>query len=308
LTTLTLGIVGCGKIARAQHLPAIAATDGLILAAIADPFATHETLPSYPDVDAMLAAHPEITAVALCQPPQARFAAARAAIRAGRHVLLEKPPGASLSDAEALIAMAREAGVTLFAAWHSREGAGVAKARQWIAGKTLRAVTIIWKEDIRVWHPGQLWITQPGGFGVFDPGINALSILTAILPEPVRLTNAALQVPVNWQAPIAAQLDMATGDDVPIRAEFDFRQTGRQSWDIRVEALEGVLELTNGGNSLSIDGSAINCAPEGEYAALYRHFAQLIAHRHSDVDIAPLRLVADAFLRGQMTATEAFFV
>lgn len=42
-----------------------------------------------------------------------------------------------------------------------------------------------WKESIRRWHPGQEWILAAGGFGVFDPGITALSILTAVLPEPV---------------------------------------------------------------------------------------------------------------------------
>ena len=302
-----LGLVGYGKIARSQHLPAIAATPGLALAAIADPVAEHETLPSYRDIGAMLAAHPEIAAVALCQPPQARFAAASAAIRAGRHVLLEKPPGGGVTDAEALIALARDAGVTLFTAWHAREGAAVARARDWIAAVTLRSVEIIWKEDVRVWHPGQRWITEAGGCGVFDPGINALSILTAILPEPVRLTAAALQVPTDWEAPIAAQLEMAAGS-VPIRAEFDFRQTGQQRWDIRVEAAEGSLLLGDGGNSLSIDGEPQSCGEKGEYAALYRKFAGLVADGRSDADITPLRLVADAFLRGRMTATEGFAV
>ena len=308
MSDLVLGLVGYGKIARTQHLPAIAAAPGVTLAAIADPFVTHEKLPSYRDVSTMLAAHPEITAVTLCQPPQARFAAAREAIGAGRHVFLEKPPGANLSDTEALIALARAGGVTLFAAWHSREGAAVARARDWLPGKNLRSVEIIWKEDVRVWHPGQLWITQAGGFGVFDPGINALSILTTILPTPVRVTRAALQIPANWQAPIAAQLDMETGSSVPIRAAFDFRQTGRQSWDIAVEAAEGRLLLSNGGNSLSIDGVAVFGEPEAEYSALYRNFAALVAERRSEVDIAPLRLVADAFLLGEISATEAFAI
>jgi hypothetical protein len=43
-------------------------------------------------------------------------------------------------------------------------------------------VEIVWHEDVRKWHPGQQWIWEPGGFGVFDPGINALSIATRIFP------------------------------------------------------------------------------------------------------------------------------
>jgi D-galactose 1-dehydrogenase len=52
-----------------------------------------------------------------------------------------------------------------------------------------------WKEDVRQWHPGQQWIWQPGGLGVFDPGINALSIVTWMLPRPIFLTASELVFP-----------------------------------------------------------------------------------------------------------------
>ena len=49
-----------------------------------------------------------------------RFAVAQAALAAGLHVLLEKPPAATLGAFDLLAAQARAAGVTLFAAWHLR--------------------------------------------------------------------------------------------------------------------------------------------------------------------------------------------
>src|SRR5579863_8891546 len=125
---------------------------GIRVVAVADPVARHGSLPSHADLSAMLAAHPEIDAVTLCQPPQFRFEAAREAIGAGKHVFLEKPPGATISEAEVLVAMAHQAGVTLFTAWHSREAAGVAAAKLWLQGRALRSVRIDWKEDVRVWH------------------------------------------------------------------------------------------------------------------------------------------------------------
>jgi D-galactose 1-dehydrogenase len=67
-----IGIVGYGKIARDQHEAAIAATPGLSLAAIADPATRHASLPSHATLADMLAAQPELEAVALCQPPRAR--------------------------------------------------------------------------------------------------------------------------------------------------------------------------------------------------------------------------------------------
>lgn len=303
---LKIGLVGFGKIARDQHLPAIAGTDGAALVAVASRHGEAPGVRNYKNVEAMLAAEPALDAVAMCQPPQFRYEAARQALAAGKHVFLEKPPGATVSEVEALIALAQDEGVSLFASWHSRYAAAVAPARAWIAGRAIRKLQITWKEDVRHWHPGQTWIWEAGGFGVFDPGINALSILTEIVGEPIRLCAAQLKVPSNRQAPIAAQLSLRTAGEAPIEAEFDFRQTGPQSWDIRVEADDGVLLLSEGGNKLAIDGVAQAAAPEGEYAAMYRHFVDLVRARRSDVDLAPLRLVADAFLCGRFQPTDSF--
>ncbi|HEX7858507.1 MAG TPA: Gfo/Idh/MocA family oxidoreductase [Sphingobium sp.] len=304
--TLSLGLVGFGKIARDQHLPAIVATDGMTLSAVASRNASAPGIAHYQDLDAMLAAEPTLDAIILCQPPQVRFDAARTAILAGKHVFLEKPPGATLSEVEALVALAADKRVTLYASWHSRHASCVAQAKAWVAERSVRRVEIVWKEDVRHWHPGQAWIWEPGGFGVFDPGINALSILTEILPDPVRLIDAMLETPVNRQAPIAARLAMATSGGAPISAEFDWRQTGPQSWDISVETDDGTLCLGHGGNSLSIDGKALPPSPEGEYRSLYAHFGALVTAGQSDVDMAPLRLVADAFLRGRNCPTDTF--
>ena len=303
---IKLGLVGFGKIARDQHLPAIAGTPGIELVAVASRNAHPEGIAAFPDLETMLAHGPALDAVVMCQPPQARYAAARAALLAGKHVFLEKPPGATLSEVEALIALAGQQRVSLFASWHSREAAAVGQAEEWLATASIRAVEITWKEDVRVWHPGQTWIWEPGGFGVFDPGINALSILTRILPEPVRLIGARLEVPVNCAAPIAAQLRMQTASGTPVAAAFDFLQTGPQSWDIRVDTAAGELLLAHGGNVLTIAGAVQPALPEREYPALYARFVELVGARASDVDLAPLRLVADAFMCGEVVATDRF--
>lgn len=303
---IPIAIIGVGKIARDQHCPAIAASPAFRLAATASRNASIDGVPTYPDIEALLAAEPSIEAVALCQPPVARHAAARAAIVAGKHVFLEKPPGATLSEIDDLIAAANTAGVTLFASWHSRYAAAVEPARDWLAGRTITRIDIGWKEDVRHWHPGQDWIWQAGGLGVFDPGINALSILTRLLRGPVRLETATLEVPANRAAPIAARLALRTADGAPIDAVFDWRQTGPQTWDIDVATDAGDLRLSHGGNRLTIDGVEQPATAEREYPALYERFARLIAERRSDVDVAPLKLVADAFLRGERITTDAF--
>jgi D-galactose 1-dehydrogenase len=302
---VAIAIVGLGKIARDQHVPAIAASPDFELVAIADPAAGVEALPAYGDVSAMLAAHPGIAAVSICTPPGFRATAARQAIAAGKHVLLEKPPCASLAQARELEELARAAGVTLFTAWHSQKAAAVAAAREWLQGRTIESVRVNWKEDVRVWHPGQAWIWEKDGFGVFDPGINALSILTAILPGDLRLGEADLSIPANCETPIAARLTLA-GDGFPAVAEFDFRQSGPQSWDIEVEAADGRLLLAHGGNSLEIDGEQRPVGVEGEYPALYAAFAALIRAGACEVDLDPLKLVEDALRTGRITAVAPF--
>lgn len=302
---IPLAIVGCGKIARDQHIPAIAANPNFELVAIADPAPAHIAVPCYSGLAEMLAACPEIVAVSLCMPPRFRAAAAREAIAAGRHVLLEKPPCASMAEALELEALAREAGVSLFTAWHSQQGAAVAKAREWLQGRAIRSVRVTWKEDVRVWHPGQPWIWQEGGFGVFDPGINALSILTAILPGGLRVTDAELSVPANCATPIAARLEIA-GEGFPVTAEFDFRQTGPQSWDIDVDTANGFARLSQGGNRLEIDGEACAVGSEAEYPALYEQFSALIHAGKSQVDLTPLKLAEDTLMQGRTRAVAGF--
>lgn len=304
MTDLRIAIVGFGKIARDQHVGAIAAVPGATLAAVASRNASLPELPHFATIEELLEQGPPIDAVSLCTPPQVRRAQAAAALAAGKHVMLEKPPGTGVAELDPLIAMAAEAKRTLFATWHSRHAPAVEPARQWLAERRIASVQISWKEDVRVWHPGQAWIWEPGGLGVFDPGINALSILTRILPKPVFVTAAELAFPANCQAPIAANLTLTDISSLPVTAEFVFRQTGPQSWDIVVETDQGRMTLSSGGARMSVDGTVLAEAPDEEYRGLYRRFVELAATGASDMDLTPLRLVADAFLLGKRTILE----
>jgi len=303
---IRIAIVGMGKIARDQHLPAIAGNAAFGLAATVSPHDPGvEGVAHHRSLDALLAEGPAVDAVALCTPPQVRYDLASQALARGVHVFLEKPPGATLAEVAALDDQARKVGVTLFAAWHSRFAAGVAPARAWLAERRIDRVAIVWREDVRVWHPGQAWIWEPGGLGVFDPGINALSIATYILPRPFFLKEATLTIPANRAAPIAAAIDFRDTAGAPITMDLDWRQTGPQSWDIIVETDAGTLKLSNGGAVLSLP-SGTDHSEDREYPGLYARFATLIRGGRSDVDTDPLRLVADAFLRGRRETSEAF--
>ncbi|WP_116652991.1 Gfo/Idh/MocA family protein [Pelagibacterium sediminicola] len=302
---MKLALAGIGKIALDQHIPALAASKDWELAATVSRNASVEGVPAFSDLSELLAQRPDIEAVSLAMPPAPRYDYARAVLEAGRHAMLEKPPGATLAEVHALERHARQKGLTLFATWHSRMARGVAAARDWLAGKTVLSGKIVWREDVRHWHPGQDWVFEPGGMGVFDPGINALSILTEILPAPVHLASAELDVPANRQTPIAARLRFSGG----ITADFDWRQEGPQTWDITLETDAGRLVLGMGGNVLEIDGRAIESEEtlSGEYPALYVRMAELVRARKSDVDLSPMVHVADAMMLARRNAVEPFF-
>jgi D-galactose 1-dehydrogenase len=306
MSRLKLAIVGLGKIARHQHIPACAASDEFELVAVTSPHDRLEGVRSFPSIAEMLDAVPEITAVALCTPPQVRYETARYALERGRHVLLEKPPGVTVGEIQDLAEHALYRGVSLFAAWHCRHAPAVEPARAWLANRTLKSVSVTWKEDVRVWHPGQRWIWQPGGLGVFDPGINALSILTHIIPGVYRLSAADLSYPANCQTPIAAQLAMVGPRGVPTSMSLDFLHEGDPCWDIVVETDRGKLLLSHGGNQVYVDDRRLPVSASSEYSSLYTHFARLVREHRLDVDISPLQVVADAFLTGRRIEVGAF--
>lgn len=300
-----IALIGIGKIARDQHVPTIAASPDFALVAAVTRSGPPDGVPGFPTIAAMMAAVPDVEAVSICTPPRGRLELIREALAHGLDVMIEKPPAATLSEAESFARAASDAGRVLFATWHSREAAAVAPARDWLAGKAIRSVAVTWKEDVRHWHPGQEWIWEPG-IGVFDPGINALSVVTAILPAPLLLEDAELRFPANRPAPIAASLRFTDGAGTPVVAEFDFDQRGPQSWDIAVETEAGTLTLSHGASRMAVDGVAVDLPDDPEYARLYRRFAELLRTRTSDVDLAPFRAVADCFLLGRRVEVGAF--
>lgn len=299
-----IALVGVGKIARDQHAPALAASPDWELAATVSRNGSIDGVEAYQDLETFLAARPDIGVVSLCMPPVPRFAHAQTALLAGRHVMLEKPPGATLGEVHELERLARERGRTLYASWHSRMAHAVEAAREWLSSRTVMCAHITWREDVRHWHPGQQWVFEPGGMGVFDPGINALSILTHILPEPVHVTSAELDIPENCFTPIAARLSFSGG----ISADFDWRQEGEQTWDMEFDTDDGQMSLRQGGNELWIDETRITGSEDtmGEYPALYARLAGLVAEGASEVDLAPMVHVADAMMMGRREMVASF--
>jgi predicted dehydrogenase len=305
---IRIAIIGFGKIARDQHVPSIALYPRFELAATVSRGGKGQPgLPCFGDHRAMIR-DVELDAVAICTPPSVRYDIARDCLDAGLHCLLEKPPGVSLGEVEELERVAGTRELTLFTTWHTQANPAVAAAAELLVGERIASMEVIWHEDVRKWHPGQAWIWEPGGFGVFDPGINALSIIAQIFPGALFVREAELVYPANKHSPIAAQIRFASpASNGTLTASFDWRHSGGEAWTIDVRTETGRhMRLLDGGSRLEVDGAPRQVEGPGEYPALYGQFLDLIDERRSHVDLRPLRLVADAFLVGRRTTAEPF--
>lgn len=300
--------MGYGKIAKDQHVPAIAKTKGAELVAIVSSRdASPEGIPVFASLQELAQSDVKVDAIALCTPPKGRADIAREAMDLGWHVLLEKPPGATVMEVEQLVNYAQSSDRTLFATWHAQYNEAVDKAAAFLADQDILSFAISWRENVRKWHPGQTWIWEAGGFGVFDPGINALSIATKILPVDFHVDEANLFVAENHQAPIAADIKFSGGFAEEANANFDFRITSDEIWTISIQTKTNLLELEQGGSLLKIDGRKVLQQQENdEYPMIYAKFFALMDARQSDVDLAPLKLTADAFMIGQRHSVARF--
>lgn len=306
---IRIAILGFGKIAADQHVPAIEGNLRFELVASSSR-SGNGPAPAFTDWRELIRSVDGLEAVAITTPPGPRYEIARACLEAGLHVLLEKPPAATLGEISDLACVAEAQQRTLFTTWHARHNPAVEAAAEALAGKRIAAMAIKWHEDVAKWHPGQRWIWEAGGFGVFDPGINAFSIATRIFPGSLFVESASLSIPEGAQTPIAVDATFASpAADGPLTCSLDWKRTADEEWTIAVRTAEGAeLVLADGGARLSIEGRQQGGTGAGEYPDIYRRFVDLIDQRRSEVDVRPLQIVADCLLVGSRQTVEAIKV
>ena len=303
---IKIAIIGYGKIAEDQHVPSIQGNPRFELVASSSR-SGQGVDQKFTDWRELIRDVEGLEAVAITTPPEPRYEIARECLLAGLHCLLEKPPTTGLAEIADLACLAEAQQVSLFTTWHAQHHSTVEAAAKALAGKRIANMTIHWHEDVQKWHPGQKWIWQPGGFGVFDPGINAFSIATKIFPGGLFVRSAELSYPENSQTPIAADIVFTSPEaDGPLTGSLDWRRSEGEEWTISVETSDGAqIRLEDGGAKLLIGSQEQADSGLGEYPDIYQSFVDLIDERKSLVDVAPLRLVADCLLVGSRTTVAA---
>jgi len=141
-------------------------------------------VPVTANLDEVLA-DPRVAAVAIATPARTHADIASAAIRSGRHVLIEKPLASSLAEGEAIVAAAAAAGVTLMCDHTYCYTPVVDRMRSMVASGELGAIHYI--DAVRV----NLGLVQPDVDVFWDLAPHDLSILDAVLPGGLRPTAVA---------------------------------------------------------------------------------------------------------------------
>lgn len=179
---IRFGLIGYGAIGRLRA-EALRQTPGATLAAVAEPVAErraeaarHHGVPTVTTV-ADLVQRPDVDVVVVSTPPNLHREHCEAALRAGKHLLCEKPLASSVADCRVIVAAARARGRTLATGFNYRFYPAVAKARELIAAGAIGAVDHV---KSFAGHPGgpeftHPWVHDPaimGGGALMDNGIH----------------------------------------------------------------------------------------------------------------------------------------
>ncbi len=152
---IRLGIIGCGEVTRAKHLPAIRKIKGVEIAVAADldqtrcrEFAAEFAVPHTCSTIEELLRAPDLDAVAVCTPPKTHAELAIAAMRAGKHVWVDQTVALSEEECVRMIDEAARAQAVTMTGFHMRFHRLVVKARAAIRRGDLGRI-----ESVRVaWH------------------------------------------------------------------------------------------------------------------------------------------------------------
>ncbi|SQI93956.1 oxidoreductase ydgJ [Klebsiella oxytoca] len=120
---IRVGLIGYGYASKTFHAPLISGTPGMTLAAVAssDENKVHADWPAMPVVSGpeRILNDPNIDLVVIPTPNDTHFPLAKAALEAGKHVVVDKPFTVTLSQARELEALAKSGG-RLLSVFHNR--------------------------------------------------------------------------------------------------------------------------------------------------------------------------------------------
>lgn len=196
-----VALVGAGMVAK-THLAAIRDAAGVALRGIAarSPDRAKTLLTDWPDARlypdvAAIAADPEVKVAIIVTPPDARLDLIAPLVKAGKHILLEKPVARTTAEAEQVVTTCADAGATLGLVFQHRMRAASRAAADLIASGALGALGLAeitvpwWREQAYYDEPGRGTYSRDGGGVLISQAIHTIDLALS-LTGPVASVQA----------------------------------------------------------------------------------------------------------------------
>lgn len=310
LTARPCGIIGFGRIGAlyARILDRMGPRIGLSVAAVADPYSRARWTggPHYADYRNLLAL--PIDTLLIATPPSSHYSIAREVLQAGKHVLLEKPPTQTVKQAQELIALSQQTGSVLFFGFHARYNQSVYLAKEKLLNCTVFRVEVVYLENVLRYHAPESWVFQEGVFK--DSGINALSVLTHILPEhvPLSVTAAEFGRSPRTHTEVQVRAYLSLGETGVVSLFLDWEYTAAETRTLICFTDQGRYVVDVSADQLSRDGKVLvtgKCEGdrlECEYEDLLADFAESLQQGRSSWNTTELQLMEEAYRVGTVQA------
>ncbi|MBO0913750.1 Gfo/Idh/MocA family oxidoreductase [Streptomyces laculatispora] len=305
MKTVRIGVLGCADIARRRLLPAIAAEPGTTVAAVSsrDGVRARELAGRFgarPVTGyAELLERDDIDAVYLPLPAALHARWTEAALRAGKHVLAEKPLTTSLAQSRRLIDLARESGLALMEnimfVHHSQHDAvrklvadgAIGDPRAFHAAFTVPRLP---DDDIR-------YSPELGGGTLWDTGVYPLRAALYFLGQNLEVLGALLTEGPGRRVDTAGSALLRTPEGVGVQLTFGLDHGYRSAYEIwgsqgRITVERAFTPPADHRPLVRIERRGgveeVSLSPDDQVAATVRAFASAVRDR-SATDPACLR-------------------
>lgn len=218
---LKIGIIGCGKITEVRHAPEYAENPNCQLVAFFDvvperakALAEQYGGVAYDSIEALLAS--DVDAVSVCVANAYHAQASIQALKAGKHVLCEKPMATTPEDCEAMVAAAKAAGKFLMIGQNQRLAKAHVKAREIIeSGEMGRVITF----ETHFAHPGPEGWTGVRDSWFFDKKVASFGVMADLGVHKTDLIHYLTGKKIVRTSAVLATLDKTFSDGRPITVD-----------------------------------------------------------------------------------------
>lgn len=307
---LRVGVVGAGAISQVAHLPVLRKLKGVEVTAVCDadfPKARalaerFQVKDAFDDIEDLLG-HAALDAVVICTPNHLHEAHALAALRAGVHVLAERPLAVNLAGAQRVARAAEKTDRVVMVGTNHRYRADVQIVRSYVQNGELGDVESV-RGSWHVFRPGRAtlgWRLRrdlAGGGAMLDLGLSILDLgfWLAGNPTPVRVSATLDRAGREKATEYAGSAFVVCENGACIFVDVTWRHLGEgERFGVGLRGSKGTASINPLKVWKEMHGTPVDMAPTGSgarenvFTASYRaEWAHFLAAIRGEAKAPPL--------------------